>query len=120
MNHAGKCRHLHGHSARIEITLSSPSLNDQAMVCDFADIKRIIGEWVDNELDHNLLLHRQDPLLPTLQQAGERVMVVDEHPTAEYLAKLIFEYATTAGLPVERVSLWETDSACASYSSAGC
>lgn len=116
MQHPGKCRHLHGHSARVGITLSALTLNDQGMVRDFSDIKTLIGEWVDRELDHNLLLHREDPILPALETAGERVMVVNEHPTAEFLAKLIFEYAQQAGLPIQEVTLWETDSACASYS----
>lgn len=116
MRHPGKCRHLHGHSARVGITLCANQLNEQGMVRDFAEVKSLVGEWVDRELDHNLLLHVDDPVLPGLQAAQERVMVVDEHPTAEFLAKLIFQHAKSVGLPVEEVTLWETDSACASYS----
>jgi len=116
MNHPGKCKHLHGHSARVAVTLTTDSLNEQGMVCDFSDIKQYVGEWVDNTLDHNMLLHKDDPILATLQKAGERVMVVNEHPTAEFLAKLIFEHVETGGFPVTEVSVWETDSANASYS----
>lgn len=116
MHHPGKCRHLHGHSAKADITLSSAELNEQAMVRDFSEIKALIGDWIDREFDHTLLLHEADPILPTLQDAGERVRVVAEHPTAEFLARKIYDYAKSAGLPVESVSLWETDSACASYS----
>lgn len=116
MNHPGKCRHLHGHSARVAITLESNELNDQGMVCDFSDIKKFVGEWINKTLDHNLLLHKNDPVLPLLQEAGERLMVVDEHPTAEFLAKLIYDYVAQGGFPVVDVSVWETDSANASYS----
>lgn len=116
MNHPGKCRHLHGHSARVAITLESNELNDQGMVCDFSDIKKFVGEWISKTLDHNLLLHKNDPVLPLLQEAGERLMVVDEHPTAEFLAKLIYDYVAQGGFPVVDVSVWETDSANASYS----
>jgi 6-pyruvoyltetrahydropterin/6-carboxytetrahydropterin synthase len=116
MNHPGKCRHLHGHSARVAITLESENLNDQGMVCDFSDIKKFAGQWIDDTLDHNMLLHKDDLVLPLLQEAGERVMVVDEHPTAEFLAKLIFEHIASGGFPVTHVSVWETDSANASYS----
>jgi 6-pyruvoyltetrahydropterin/6-carboxytetrahydropterin synthase len=115
MNHPGKCRHLHGHSARVAITLESEQLNDQNMVCDFSDINKFAGKWIDDTLDHNMLLHKDDPVLPTLREAGERVMVVDEHPTAEFLAKLIFEHVANGGFPVTNVSVWETDSANASY-----
>lgn len=116
MNHPGKCRHLHGHSARVAITLESEKLNAQGMVCDFSDIKEYAGNWIDATLDHNMLLHKNDPVLPLLQEAGERLMIVDEHPTAEFLARLIFEYVAKGGFPVIDVSVWETDSANASYS----
>ncbi len=94
MNHPGKCKHLHGHSARVAITLEADTLNEQGMVCDFSDINQFAGKWIDNTLDHNMLLHKDDPILPILQEAGERVMVVDEHPTAEFLARMIFEYVS--------------------------
>jgi len=116
MNHPGKCRHLHGHSARVAITLESKELNEQGMVCDFSDLKQFAGKWISETLDHNMLLHKNDPILPLLQEAGERLMVVDEHPTAEFLAKLIYDYTLKGGFPVTNVSVWETDSASASYS----
>jgi len=116
MNHPGKCRHLHGHSARVAITLESAELNEQGMVCDFSDLKQFVGKWISETLDHNMLLHKNDPVLPLLQEAGERLMVVDEHPTAEFLAKLIYDYVAKGGFPVTNVSVWETDSANASYS----
>jgi len=116
MNHPGKCRHLHGHSARVAITLESCALNEQGMVCDFSDIQSFAGKWLDDTFDHNMLLHKNDPVLPLLQQAGERVMVVNEHPTAEFLAKMIFDYVQQGGFPVSNVTVWETDSANASYS----
>jgi len=117
INHPGKCRHLHGHSARVAITLESKELDEQGMVCDFSDLKQFVGQWISKTLDHNMLLHKNDPVLPLLQEAGERLMVVDDHPTAEFLAKLIYDYVSKGGFPVTNVSVWETDSANASYSS---
>ena len=76
------------------------------------------GQWINETLDHNMLLHKNDPVLPLLQEAGERLMVVDEHPTAEFLAKLIYNYVSKGGFPVTKVSVWETDSSSASYSPA--
>ncbi|MDX2425894.1 MAG: 6-carboxytetrahydropterin synthase [Cycloclasticus sp.] len=116
MNHPGRCKNLHGHSARVSITLSTNVLNEQGMVCDFSDINGYAGKWIDDNLDHNMLLHKDDPILATLQRAGERVMVVDEHPTAEFLAKMIFEYMEKGDFPIKEVSIWETESAYASYS----
>jgi 6-pyruvoyltetrahydropterin/6-carboxytetrahydropterin synthase len=116
MNHAGKCRHLHGHSARVSIKLNTETLDANGMVCDFSDLKEYAEKWINDTLDHNFLMHKDDPLLPILQQQKERVMVVDEHPTAEYLAKLIFSYVKQGNFPVKEVAVWETESSQASYS----
>jgi len=115
MGHPGKCRHLHGHSVKAAITVAALELNDQGMVCDFADISAVAHRYIDSELDHNLLLHRDDPLVPALEQLGERYLLLDEHPTAELLAKMIYEQVKAQGLNVLSVALWETTSACASY-----
>ncbi len=110
MNHPGKCRHLHGHSARVAITLEAETLNEQGMVCDFSDIKQFAGQWLNNTLDHNMLLHKDDPILPMLQEAGERVMVVDEHPTAEFLARMIFEHVASGTVPTPVIPRPDTQS----------
>ena len=115
LNYNGKCAHLHGHNARAEITLESRALDASGMVEDFSVVKRLVKEWLDSEIDHTLLLHRDDPVLPVLQAAGERVRITEENPTAENIARMIFEYVAGKGFPVTAVSLWETDTSCASY-----
>lgn len=108
LNYAGKCRHLHGHNGRAIITLEAPDLDDKGMLVDFTEIKRHVQMWIDENIDHNMLLCREDPLLPLLRAQGERVFVMDQNPTAENIARLIFEQARSAGLPVVEVTLWET------------
>jgi len=115
LNHPGKCRHLHGHSVRAAITLAAPTLNEQGMVCDFADIAEAAADFIDHQLDHNFLLHRDDPLVPLLAAANERFTAVPEHPTSEYLARLIHDHMKQRGLKVESVVLWESASSCATY-----
>lgn len=115
LGHAGKCRHLHGHNARALIRLESDTLDPLGLVVDFKEIGDHVKSWLDAEIDHNLLLHRSDPVLPILQEAGERVHVMDENPSAENIARLIFDHVAKAGFPVVEVTLYETDSAVASY-----
>ncbi|MBT8117616.1 MAG: 6-carboxytetrahydropterin synthase, partial [Gammaproteobacteria bacterium] len=74
-----------------------------------------VWEWLDAEIDHTLLLHRDDPVLPVLQQAGERVRVTDFNPTAENIARMIYDYVAGQGYPVVDVTLWETGTSQASY-----
>ncbi|MGC8867792.1 MAG: 6-pyruvoyl trahydropterin synthase family protein, partial [Elusimicrobiales bacterium] len=64
----GKCENLHGHNAKIEITLQSKNLDSQTMVKDFTQIKKIAGKWLDDNLDHATLLHKKDPLAKILKQ----------------------------------------------------
>jgi 6-pyruvoyltetrahydropterin/6-carboxytetrahydropterin synthase len=115
LNYQGKCRHLHGHNGRAVITLEGSALDERGMLVDFAEIKRKVQLWIDENLDHTLLLCREDPLLPVLKERGERVFVMDCNPTAENIARLIYDQARKAGLPVTEVALWETEHCCSTY-----
>ncbi|HEY1381672.1 MAG TPA: 6-carboxytetrahydropterin synthase [Gemmataceae bacterium] len=115
LDYDGKCRHLHGHNGTAVITLSGDRLDRRGMVVDFSDLKRVVGGWIDATLDHTMLLHKDDPVLPLLRERGERVHVLDVNPTAENIAKLIFDYAAGQGFPVVEVRLWETPSCYAAY-----
>lgn len=115
LGHGGKCRHLHGHNARAQIRLESETLDPLGLVVDFKDIGDYVKSWLDAEIDHNLLLHREDPLLPLLREAGERFYAMDGNPSAENIARLIFDHVERGGFPVREVTLFETHSASASY-----
>ena len=116
LNYEGKCRNLHGHNGQLEIEMNAPALDALGMVIDFGDIKDIAKGWVDEHLDHKMLLHREDPIAKVLKDYGEQLYLMDGNPTAENIAKLIFHELRTLGLQVSRVSLWETPSGCAVYS----
>jgi 6-pyruvoyltetrahydropterin/6-carboxytetrahydropterin synthase len=115
LDYDGKCRHLHGHNGRAVLTLEAPELDALGMVVDFSRIKRVVSAWIDETLDHRMLLHRDDPALPFLRQQGEPVFVMDVNPTAENIAKLIYDFAAQENFPVVEVRLWETDSCYATY-----
>jgi 6-pyruvoyltetrahydropterin/6-carboxytetrahydropterin synthase len=115
LNYDGKCRYLHGHNGRAVITLEGLALDACGMLIDFGEIKEKLQRWIDENLDHAMLMCRQDPLLPLLEARGERVFVMDSNPTAENIARLIYHQAVQAGLPVVEVVLWETPHCCASF-----
>jgi len=58
-------------------------------------------------------------VLPTLRQQGEPFFAIDVNPTAENIAKLIFDYTASQGFPVVEVTLWETDDSFATYRGPG-
>lgn len=115
MNHSGKCKNLHGHSVKAAISIEQEHLNDDGMVCDFSVIRDCAEQYIDTYLDHNLLLHKEDPIIPLLRENQERFLVLDEHPTAEVLSKLIYQHLKKSGFNVSQVVLWETASANACY-----
>jgi 6-pyruvoyltetrahydropterin/6-carboxytetrahydropterin synthase len=88
------------------------------MVVDFNDIKRVVKGWIDRELDHKMILRGDDPLVKALQDLGEPLYVIDSNPTAERLARLVFDISREQGLPVVRVTLWETPTSWATYTGA--
>ena len=116
LDYEGKCAHPHGHNGKIEIELESKNLDSRGMVFDFGDMKEIIQKWVDKELDHQMILKNEDPLVKILKNLGEPYFQMKENPTAESLAKLIFNYAKSKNLPISKVTFWETTSSSATYS----
>ena len=115
LNYNGKCAHPHGHNGKIVIELVSKALDSRGMVYDFGDIKDIIHAWVDRELDHKMILKKNDPLIKALKELGEPVFLMQENPTAEALAKLIYDYGHGKKMPISKVTFWETPSSFAAY-----
>jgi 6-pyruvoyltetrahydropterin/6-carboxytetrahydropterin synthase len=107
---------LHGHNGLAVITIEAQKLNDLGMVMDFSEIKATLSKWIDETLDHRMLLHKDDPILPHLRELKEPVYVMNDNPTAENIARAIFDFAKSQGYHVSEVKLWETRSSCASYS----
>lgn len=110
LQYEGRCRHLHGHNGRVVITLAGSELDERGMLIDFGDIKTTIGAWIDQNLDHHTVLRHDDPLVGALREHGQPLLILDVNPTAENLAKRIFEEAKRLGFPVVEVEFWETAS----------
>lgn len=126
LGHGGKCRHLHGHRYRAEITVGpTRGLDELGMVIDFGLVKELVGAWIDTNWDHNMILHPEDPLryfLDDSERQEERepyVMPEECNPTAENLAIVLFhksrELLTPQEMRVRRVRIYETPNCWADY-----
>jgi 6-pyruvoyltetrahydropterin/6-carboxytetrahydropterin synthase len=115
LDYEGVCRHPHGHNAVAEIEIQADALDARNMVMDFGDMKRSIKGWIDSELDHRMILRRDDPLVASLQALGEPVYLLESNPTVERIARLIFDVAHERGLAVSCVTVWETPTSWATY-----
>ncbi len=119
IHHAGKCRYVHGHSGEAIIELASNTLNDNCFVMDFADVKTPIKKWIKQFWDHAYLANENDSLLPALKNEGMNVYTFPEEPTAEVMARHLFEQASTLerppGVILACVTIRETCTGLASY-----
>ena len=90
LDYDGKCRHIHGHSYRLMITVEGvPSLREGdpkiGMIMDFGDLKDIVETHIVKHFDHALLLRRNAPLAEEISGAYQDVLLLDFQPTCEQL-----------------------------------
>ena len=119
--YSGKCSNLHGHRWTIEAELKSESLIEsgekRGMVIDFGDIKKAVRSLADR-LDHAFIYERgslKESTVLALKDEGFRLIEVPYRPTAENFAMAFFDELTAEGLPLFRMTVYETPDNCASY-----
>lgn len=117
----GKCANLHGHHWMIEVEAGQEHLQQtgekRGMVIDFGDLKKTVRALADH-YDHALIYEAgslKAATLAALQDEQFRLIEVPYRPTAENFARAFFEMLTAQGLPVLRVTVYETPDNCASY-----
>lgn len=115
MNYEGECRHLHGHNGRIEVDIEADETDYRGMVVDFTDIRDVVKTWIDDNLDHRMILNREDPLVAVLTELGEAHYVIDANPTAENIAAHIHEMTSSDSLYISEIRLWETPNSYATF-----
>jgi 6-pyruvoyltetrahydropterin/6-carboxytetrahydropterin synthase len=100
----GKCEKLHGHNWRVTIAVTSDRLNEQGLAVDFHELKKSLREVLD-QLEHTFL----NDIFPFTQI----------NPSSENLAKWIYDSIgkkiNDDDLEVASVTVWESDTASASY-----
>ena len=87
----GKCRNVHGHSYKLDVTVIGTPIEDTnhvklGMVIDFGDLKKIVKDEVEDVFDHATVFNKNTPhveLAKELQNHGHNVILVDYQPTSE-------------------------------------
>ena len=117
LDYEGKCRHLHGHNGKAVITLSCrrPRSTRHGRGFHAGSSASSAAGSTSNSITR-CCLHRDDPVLPFLASARRAGFRLDVNPTAENIARLIFDFTVEQGFPVVEVKLWETESCFAAYS----
>ncbi|MHB8907355.1 MAG: 6-carboxytetrahydropterin synthase QueD [Syntrophales bacterium] len=101
----GKCEALHGHNFLVEVSVAAETLNEEGLLIDF----RIVKQWTDEilaQLDHTYL--------------NELDYFQNVNPSSEEIARLLYdridEKARRAKTHLSRVTVWESENSCATYS----
>ena len=118
--HTSKCQNPHGHRYRVVAHLEGTLIVDgpeSGMVRDFSIVKELLTERVHDVYDHAFIAHEGDETLISLFfRMNWKTVVVPFYPTAECLAKAIFDDLRHNGLPeLAQIDVWETPTSCASY-----
>lgn len=114
VKHESKCRTLHGHEYKAHIYAEADQLDNLGRVIDFGKIKELVGTWIDENWDHNMILFNEDPDLEKLQSCdgAKAPYVVPFNPTAENLANYLLgvcnDLLSGHNIVVEKIRLWET------------
>ncbi|MBO7483137.1 MAG: 6-carboxytetrahydropterin synthase QueD [Kiritimatiellae bacterium] len=118
-NHRGLCKNLHGHTYRVDVSVTQPEGDSSDMVIDFKDLKRIATEVVCERFDHAFIYNTDSEgereIAAVVERYGMRTAPIPFRSTAENLAKL-FHGELKARIPgVSSVRVWETADSCAEY-----
>ncbi len=116
LGHESRCRFLHGHRYVAEVSVTSPDLDSLGRVIDFSCLKEIIGKWIDDNWDHNIILNCRDPLLDIDMDGpiwmGRDPYILSGNPTVENMTKHLY-YQVQPLLPPDikiiHIRLWETE-----------
>ncbi|TAL23587.1 MAG: 6-carboxytetrahydropterin synthase QueD [Nitrospirae bacterium] len=100
----GKCEQMHGHNWKVQVHVVAERLNDIDIAMDFHDLKNILNEVIE-PLDHSFL----NDIFP----------FTEKNPSSENIAKWIYDSLnkklSEEDAQVSAVTVWESDSASATY-----
>ena len=100
----GRCENLHGHNWKIEVFVSGEDLEPNGILIDFKKVKTATEKVID-ELDHKFL--------------NDMDYFKEVNPSSENIARYIFKALghtlDSRKVRVSRITAWESDTACASY-----
>jgi len=90
-----KCMSIHGHSWWVRVTLAGEGLDEAGILIEFGAFKKAWRGWLDDHLDHHLVLRRGDPMAAAIRGVypESRILELEHNPTTEVIAKMLFDRA---------------------------
>lgn len=118
-NHQGLCKNLHGHTYRVDVSVSEPEGSESDMVIDFKDLKLIASEVICDKFDHAFIYNTESAgeceIAAVVEKHGMRTVAIPFRSTAENLAKMFFGDLKEKIPTLSAVKVWETADSVAEY-----
>lgn len=116
IKYEGKCKNCHGHNYICYVGLESDSLNESGMVLDFRIIKENCESFIKENLDHATIVNIHDTeYIKSLQKMKMKIYIIDGNPTAEIIAKHLYNVFTNVIPYIKYVKIEETPDSIAIY-----
>ena len=100
LNYEGECENQHGHNWMVEAYVRGETLDKSNILVDYKVLKRELNV-VLNMLDH--------------KDINELPYFKGESPSSEMIARFIYNTLKEKIVQLSKVSVWETQTSCASY-----
>ncbi len=100
LNYDGECENQHGHNWLVEAYVEGETLDKSNILIDYKVLKRELNAILDI-LDH--------------KDINELEEFKGESPSSEMIARFIYHKLKEKIVQLSKVSVWETQTSCASY-----
>jgi len=97
-DHPGACKNLHGHTYRLEVTVGAKWLNDQSMIMDFGDLKKVVQKNILDKWDHSYLNDVVD-FVPTVESLADSASILISDALRRRVSDKVY---------LVKIRLWET------------
>jgi len=100
LNYDGECENQHGHNWLVEVYVTGDQLDKSNILIDYKVLKKELKDVLD------LLDHKDLNELPYFKGIS---------PSSEMISKFIYQKLKEKVNILSKVSVWETNTSCASY-----
>lgn len=121
MNEKMKCFNMHGHTYLYELEFEFSSMEEIGYAIDFKEIKRVACQWIDDLLDHGMIVNPKDEeVIKAAIATGSKIWYMSLNgegeycnPSVENLAKEMFLamsqlFRSYPDLKIQKITLYET------------
>lgn len=118
-NHQGLCKNLHGHTYRVDVSVTQPDDDPRDMVIDFKDLKSVATSIICDRFDHAFIYSTasegESEIASVVEKHGMRTVALPFRSTAENLARYFFGELKPQIPGLTSVKVWETADSCAEF-----